>query len=102
MAPIAALFCRNPVFSPLLLLLVVELVELASGSTIMVIVVTPPSERVEISLEMREAESLVVEVVKSEVVGVSDEVVWDVVERVEELERDENYENYERFHLRYW
>ena len=52
----------------------------------MVIVVTPPSERVETSLEMREAESLVVEVVNGEVVEVSDEVVWGVVERVEELE----------------
>lgn len=51
-APIAALFCRNPTFSPLLLLLLVELVELASGSTTMVIVMTPPSERVEISREI--------------------------------------------------
>ena len=97
MAPIAALFCKNPVFSPLPLLLVVELVEVASGSTTRVIVVTPPSERVEINLEMREAESLVVEVVNSEVVEMSDEVDWVVVEREEELERDENYENYERF-----
>ena len=54
----------------------------------MVIVTTPPSERVETSREIREAESLVVEGVNSEVVEGSDEVVWEVVERVEGLEKD--------------
>lgn len=88
-APIAALFCKNPTFSPLLLsLLVVELVELVSGSTIVVIVMTPPSERVEINREIREAESLAVEVGNSEVVEGSDEVDWEVVEGVEELEKN--------------
>jgi hypothetical protein len=72
-----------------LLLLVPEL-ELVSASTTVVIVTTPPSERVETRREMREAEiSLVVEVVNSEVVKVAVEVGWAVVEGdEEELEKD--------------
>ena len=87
MAAIAVLFCKKPTFSPLLLLSL-EPVELVSASTMVVIVTTPPSERVETSREMREAEvSLVVEMVESAVVEVSDEVVWGVVD-MEELKED--------------
>lgn len=84
-APIAVLFWKNPTFSPVLLL-VVGRVGLASPSTIVVTVTTPPSGRVDTRV-MRGAEvSLIVEVVESEVVETSDKVDWEVVDCVEELE----------------
>jgi len=67
-----------------------ELVEVFSGSTNVVMVTTPPSERVETIREMLQVEVLlVVGVVKSEeseVVEMVVEVVWEVVDCVEELD----------------
>ena len=84
-APIAALFCKKPTPSPLLLLLLPEFVELVGASTRVVIVTTPPSALVETTRVRRLAEmSVEVELTRSVVVGVVD-VDWVVVEEVEEL-----------------
>jgi hypothetical protein len=77
-----------------------EPAELVCASTNVVIVIMFPSERVEITREMREAEaSLVVEVANSEVVEVSDAVVWVMVDGVEELDEDYEREQFEKVKL---
>lgn len=99
-APIAVLFWKNPTFSPVLLV-VLENVGLASPSTTVVTVIMFPSEPVDVDSRVTRGAEVapVVELVESEIVEISDKVVWEVVDCVEELEEGKKILRVYTFHL---